>query len=353
MPRLSLIALLVAALAIAPEIADAQARPQARPGVRSHTCPIDGGITRPVGHEGKRSLRRYSDLEEPTRAYQNAVLACPKCGYANWRNDFERPPTGQVVHYVRSRFKKSAKRAATDPIFAYRHHLNLLHLRGAGLREQIGAALFYSYVIKKSRPYGGMAPKVERRLVKARLRVLKLLRYAMKKEPPRRERGRLEWTYLIGELLRLTGRPGEASSILRGVCEAKRSAGHTVGRLSCQMADRAERKETWEDYRDGVYDVRGIDAAEKRAKEAAARAKAEAAKPKTVKPPAGTKPGKAPTGNAGSDKSANTGKAGKAQKAGKTGPKPPPAEPKGHDPKHLQPHHGDDPLAPPPPPPAK
>lgn len=242
---------------------------------KRYICPIDGGHTSAVGHDGKPSLRRYSDLEQPTRAYTNLVLACPKCGYAAWKGTFEKPPSGTVVHYVQSRFKRSAKKAAIDPVVAYQHHLNLLHVRQAPTREQIGAALFYTYVLKRKRPYGGMDPKLERKLLSARTRVLALLQAAMKNEAPRRERAQLEWRYLIGELQRLIGKPKLGLGPLEEVCEAKRKAGHTVGRLACEMAHRAKNGETWEDYRDGVFDVRGIEIAERRAKQDVVRRKAE------------------------------------------------------------------------------
>lgn len=336
-------------------VVSSSARAQAHDApARRYTCPIDGAQTAVVGHDGRSTLRRYSDLEEPTRAYQNQVLACPKCGYANWKYDFERAPDGRVVQHVHAHFKKSARAAATDPIVAYRHHLNLLHARRAPIAEQIGAALHYTYVIKKARPYGGMDAKTERKLVKARVRVVQLLQYAMKKEPPRRERGQLEWSYLIGELLRLTGRPGEAANYLRDVCEKKRAAGHTIGRLACEMSARAERKETWEDFRDGVFDVRGIDAAEKRAQQAAEKAKADALKPKVVKPPPGTRPEPADPAKP-KDPPARTenGAAGadKTKPPASNDPAKPPDRPPEQQP--LQPEQPHDPLAPPPPPPAK
>ena len=74
MRRTCLLALATLGLCLPPVAGDAQPAAR-RPGVRSYICPIDGGRTRAVGSEGRRSLRRYSDLEEPTRAYQNAVLA--------------------------------------------------------------------------------------------------------------------------------------------------------------------------------------------------------------------------------------------------------------------------------------
>ncbi|GEM_PF-3517507 len=267
----------VALAALALLTAEASAAPPSRAaahGARRYICPIDGGHTVAVGDDGKSSLRRYSDLEQPTRAYTNLVLACPKCGYANWKASFETPPSATAVHYVRSHFRRSAKKAANDPVVAYQHHLNLLHLRRAPLREQIGAALFYTYVLKRKRPYGGLDPKLERKLVKARIRVAKLLKMAMKNDPPTRARGRLEWEYLIGELQRLTGKPKAGVESLQSVCKQKRKAGHTIGRLSCEMAHRATNGETWEDYRDGVFDVRGIESAEKQAKKVALQAKA-------------------------------------------------------------------------------
>ncbi len=306
--------------------------------VRRYICPIDGGQTSPVGHDGKPSLRRYSDLEQPTRAYTNQVLACPKCGYAAWKGAFEKPPSGAVVHHVRSHFKRSAKRAATDPVIAYQHHLNLLHLRKVSIREQIGAALFFSYVLKRKRPYGGMDPKLERKLIAARTRTLKLLQSAMKGEPPRRLRTRLEWRYLIGEMLRLTGKPRAAQKPLQAVCEAKRKAGHTTGRLACEMAHRAAAGETWEDYRDGVFDVRSIDIVERRIKQDILRRKAEEIARK-----------KAADAAAEAHKKAAEHKRRKSEKA-----KSPVDAGKGATARgHLEPQHGEDPLAPAAPPPAK
>lgn len=230
---------------------------------RTYHCPIDGEAAVPKGTDGKETPRRYSDLEMPTQAYTNLVVVCPKCGYAAWRDDFERAPSDAVTHYAQTVLARSARRADTDPVAAYQHLMNVLHVRRADLHDQVGAALFYSYVLKRKRPYGGLDVKLERKIVSARQRVLKLLQSAMKSAPPRQLRARLEWTYLAGELRRLIGDAKGAASELKLVCEAKREAGYTVGRLGCEMADRASRGDTWEDYRDGVFDVRGIDAAER------------------------------------------------------------------------------------------
>lgn len=306
---------------------------------KRYICPIDGGQTSPVGHDGKPSLRRYSDLEQPTRAYTNQVLACPKCGYATWKGAFEEQPSGTVVHYVRSRFKRSARKAAAEPVVAYQHHLNLLHLRGAPITEQIGAALFYTYVLKRKRPYGGIDPKLERKLGAARTRTLKLLRKAMKSDPPRRQRALLEWQYLIGELQRLTGYPKAARAPLNDVCEKKRKAGHTTGRLACEMAHRAANGETWEDYRDGVFDVRGIEIAERRAKDDVAKRKAADIAAKKAAADAEVARKKVAAARLKKGKSAPAARG--------------TANAPAHDAKQLAPSHSDDPLAPPPPPPAK
>lgn len=337
---LSLALLGTAVLAQTPPPPAKRAPVATAPSVKRYICPIDGGQTSPIGHDGKPSLRRYSDLEQPTRAYTNQVLACPKCGYANWKGSFENTPTGGAAHYVRSHFKKSAKLAAVDPAVAYRHHLNLLHLVRAPIREQIGASLFYTYVLKRKRPYGGMDPKAERQLLAARQRTLKLLQSAMKNEPPRRHRSRLEWQYLIGELQRLTGHPAKGKAALAEVCEQKRKAGHTTGRLACEMAHRAENGETWEDYRDGVFDVRSIEIAERRAKKQVVERKAGEVARKKAQAEATVARKKADDAHA------------------KSGAPPPPpksnagAANKSHHPDHLKPDHGADPLAPPPPPPA-
>ncbi|MCB9739087.1 MAG: hypothetical protein H6747_07450 [Deltaproteobacteria bacterium] len=305
--------------------------------VRNFVCPIDGTQTQAKGADGRDTTRRYSDLEMPTRAYTNLVVVCPKCGYAMWADDFQRPPSGAVVDYSQRVLSRSARSAHTDPVAAYQHLMNVLHVRRAPLSEQIGAALYYTYVLKRGRPYGGMDPKLERRIVAGRKRVLTLLGKALERDPPRQVRARLEWTYLAGELARLTGDVKSAKAALRGVCEARRDAGYTIGRLACEMADRADRGETWEDYRDGVTDVRGIDAAEKDAerRRAAAAAEREAdAKRQTEEKAAAEK---AAAANAAAEKAAAE-RARAAQRNGEAAPAPAPATP------------SDDPYAPPPPP---
>mgnify|MGYP002640645889 CR=1 FL=1 len=250
--------------------AQAQPAPQ-RPVSKSFICPLCGGHAHAIGHDGKPSPRRYSDLEVPTRAYTNLVVACPKCGYAAWSQDFESRVSGAAQQYTRRYLAKTAKRAAQSPLLAYQHHMNLLHVRRASLNEQIGAALFYTYVLKRGRPYGGMDPKLERKVQKARTRALALLTLALKRDPPSDRRAALEWDYLKGELTRLTGDPKAALPYLQKVCWARKQAGYTVGRLACQMTERAKRGESWEDYRDGGTDVRQIPMAEQRALATAAR----------------------------------------------------------------------------------
>ncbi len=240
---------------------------------KRYVCPLCAAQARAIGHDGRASPRRYSDLEVPTRAYTNLVVACPKCGYAAWSHDFTSPPPGSAVHYTRRYLKRTARRAATDPVLAYQHHMNLLHTRRSPLTEQVGAALFYTYVLKRRRPYGGMDPKLETRILKARKRALKLLRLAAEKSPPSDPRTRLEWQYLEGELARLTIDTKSAAQVLKKVCWARKQAGYTVGRLACEMLERAKRGETWEDYRDGVTDAREIPAAAKKAKQTAVDAK--------------------------------------------------------------------------------
>ncbi len=314
----------------------ALAAPPARPTPtaakgRSYICPIDGGRTSAIGHDGKPSPKRYTDFEMPTRAYTNLVVACPKCGYANWTHDFERPVSGGITTYVMTHFKKSARRAAAEPSIAYQHHMNLLYNRRSEIREQIGTSLFYTYVLKRKRPWGGIDPGLELRIVKSRKRALKLMKKAMNDDPPRTPRGRLEWRYLIGELSRLTGDPKAATPILKEVCQI-REAGITVRKLACEMVERARRGDTSEDYRDGKFDMRGIDAALKRSKamKAAAARLHEADK-------------KAAKAAKTAEKAKNQAKAKPEGK--KKGPLPPPNVPP------PQSNSGDK-YAPPPPPPA-
>lgn len=260
-------------------LAQGPAGANARPKARTYTCPIDGGQTLAIGHDGKQSPKRYSDFEVPTRAYTNLVVACPKCGYANWTHDFERPVPGEVTGLVHSRLKTTAKLASVNPVVAYEHHMMLLHQRGAQIREQIGTGLFYVYVLKRHRPWGGMDTVLERKILAARERVLKMLEQAMRTDPPRTERGRTEWQYLIGELQRLTGKAKLAVPTLKAVC-AQPDVGYTVRKLACEMADRAGRGDTSEDYRDGQFDAQGIEAAEKRAAARREAKKVEEAQPR-------------------------------------------------------------------------
>ena len=299
---------------------------------RSYICPIDGGRTSAVGHDGRPSPKRYTDFEMPTRAYTNLVVACPKCGYANWTHDFERPVTGGITTYVMTHFKKSPRRAAAEPAIAYQHHMNLLHNARADIREQIGTALFFTYVLKRKRPWGGMNPALERRIVAARKRALKLMKKAMREDPPRTPRGRMEWRYLLGEISRLTGDPKAATPILKDVCE-QREAGITVRNLACEMVERARRGDTSEDYRDGKFDMRGIEAAEKRAKVMKAAAERNHKADKRA----------AKAAEQARSKAKNKGKAKAGHK--KAGPLPPPNVP-------LPPPYSGDKYAPPPPPPA-
>lgn len=291
-----------------PTKAPPAAAPVTPPRARIFHCPIDGAETTAKGADGRDTTRRYSDLEMPTRAYTNLVVVCPTCGYANWAEDFERAPDPAVVDYAQRVLRRSAQSASKDPIAAYQHLMNVLHVRRADISEQIGASLYYTYVLKRQRPYGGLDPALERRILAARKRSMGMLMRALKTDPPTQAHARLEWMYLFGELQRLTGDTKGAASSLRSVCDAQREAGYTIGRLACEMADRADKNESWEDYRDGVFDARGIEAAEKdaerrraeadkaraeaeRAKAEEERAKAEAAKrlppaPTPTRPPA-------------------------------------------------------------------
>ena len=299
--------------------------PAAKPEIQQFICPIDGGRATAQGHDGRPSPKRYSDFEMPTRAYTNLVVACPKCGYAAWTHDFERHVGGGVSAFVHQHLKPTAKRAAAEPAIAYKHHMNLLHYKKADVREQIGVGLFYTYVLKRKRPWGGLDPALERRIVGARKRALMLIKQTMKSDPPRTARGRLEWRYLIGELSRLTGAAKVARPILDEVCKSE-EAGITVRRLACEMAERARRGDTSEDYRDGKFDLRGIAGAEERSaalKKAAAKADAK-------------------------DKSEA-----KAEAAAKKAPEDPKKRPLPPPNVQLPQHNTRDKYAPPPPPPAK
>jgi hypothetical protein len=222
---------------------------------RRLVCPIDGAATFPVGNDGQPAPRTYSDLEVPTEAYTSLVVACPKCGYANWVQEFQTPVDGATAGYVHQHLQATAARAGNDPLWAFKHHLALLDFRQAGLRERIGAHLFYSYVLKRRRPLGGQDPEMEREILSVRKHVLEMLEEALRVAPPKQKRGQLEWQYLTGELLRLTGEVKRARPWLKAVCEEREEAGYLVGRMACEVSVRAERGETIEDYRDGVYDV--------------------------------------------------------------------------------------------------
>ncbi len=228
------------------------------PNARRLSCPVDGTTVLVSNTEGRASPRMYSDLEVPTEAYPNLVIACSKCGYANWVEDFEKPVSGNVAAFVHQNLGATAKRAGSEPLFAWQHHLKILQARGAGLRERFGAALVYSYVLKRKRPLGGQDHDLERQVQAARADALALLIQVMKDDPPRKPRGKLEWQYLIGELTRLTGDPKHAEPVLRAVCTNAADAGYTVGKLACEMADRAAHADTFEEYRDGVFDVAQI-----------------------------------------------------------------------------------------------
>jgi len=265
---------------------------QDAPQVRHLTCPVDGGTAAFGGTQGRSSPRMYSDLEVPTEAYPNLVIACGQCGYANWTEDFERPVPGSVAAFVRQNLAATAKRSGNEPLFAWQHHLKILQARGAGLRERFGATLVYTYVLKRKRPIGGQDHELERQIQSARADTLTLLLQVMKADPPRKPRGKLEWQYLIGELTRLTGDTKHADPVLRMVCNNQADAGYTVGNLACEMADRAARGDTFEEYRDGVFDVAQIPDPRK--------AKASAPKPPTPtqaqppSPPPAAEPAPAP-----------------------------------------------------------
>ncbi|MSP92589.1 MAG: hypothetical protein EXR79_12440 [Myxococcales bacterium] len=229
---------------------DAGAQPMQR-----FACPLDGTVVQSTGTDGKPSPRRYSDLEIPTRAYTNLVAVCGKCGWATWTQEFERAPSDEVAAFVRNQLGLSARRATTDPALAWQHHLRILSIRRAPLDERIGATLFATYVMKRARPPGGQDHELERRIKAVRLDTVALLEKVLADDPPRSERARLEWKYLVGELGRLTGQTAKAAPVLQGVCDQKDVVGYTVGKLACEMAGRAAMGETFEDYREGVFDI--------------------------------------------------------------------------------------------------
>ena len=245
-----LLVLIALCLLAATALADAGPVPSQR-----LAWPLDGTATFPIGSDGKPAPRMYSDLEVPTQAYTNLVVACPKCGYANWVQEFQTQVSGATATWVHQHLAATASRAGNDSLWAYKHHLMLLEFRRAGLSERIGATLFYTYVLKRRRPGGGQDPEMEREIQTVRKQVLGMLEKALKVEPPAKLRGQLEWRYLTGELLRLTGEPKKGLPLLQSVCEQREEAGYLVGRLACEMAGRATRGETVEDYREGVYDI--------------------------------------------------------------------------------------------------
>ena len=218
----------------------------------SYICPIDRAATFPIGNDGKSSPRMYSDLEIPTQAYTNLVVACPKCGYAAWTGDFGRPVDAATESFVRTHLTATARRAAEDPVWAYKHHLQLLNHRNAPLRERIGANLFAAYVQKRRRPHGGSDATIERELMAIRREVIALLVQGLRDDPPRTLRTKLEWTYLLGELTRLVGDTEHARPLLAEACKEKDNLGVTLGRMACEQADKAAKRDTFEEYRDGV-----------------------------------------------------------------------------------------------------
>ncbi len=321
----------------APEPTRPQPQPDAPPEPpprRTYRCPVDGAEAAAKGADGRDTTRRYSDLEMPTRAYSNLVVVCQGCGYASWAGEFERMPPPEVADYARRTLQRSARAASTDAAAAYQHLMNVLHVRRADLSEQITAALYFTYVLKRQRPYGGLNPALERKIVAARKRTVGLLSRALRDAPPKLAHARLEWTYLVGELTRLVGDTSTAATALNGVCEQRRDAGFTIGRLACEMGHRAERGESWEDFRDGVFDVRGIEVAERdtarrRAEAEKARAESDRLKVEATKARAEADRQRPPGGEGGGPK------------------RPTPA------PMPMQPTGADDPYAPPLPPVAR
>ncbi len=221
---------------------------------RSYVCPVDGARVTQAGGDGQPAPKMYSDFEVPTEAYANRIVACPSCGYAQWAVEFERPVDASVVAYTNQNLKKEARRVA-EPRFAWKHFIDLMRFRHAPAREQVTGLLYYTYVLKRARPGGGQDYDLEMQIKQIRAEVLNLLFAALKDDPPRSERARLEWLYLAGELTRLTGDPKRALPLLDDVCDLKEIAGHLVGNLACEMADRARRGECFEDYQGGFVDV--------------------------------------------------------------------------------------------------
>lgn len=218
-----------------------------------HVCPIDGSPARAMGSDGNVSPKMYTDLELPSQAYTNLVVACAKCGYAAWAGDFSRQVDAATEAFVRQNLSATARRAGEDPLFAFKHHIALLQHRNAPLRERIGALVFESYVMKRRRPRGGSDPAVEKEILAVRKDMTALLAQALREDPPKSVRARLEWLYLLGELTRLTGDPARAKPVLAEVCKDKENLGVTIGRMACEQADKAARGDTFEEYRDGIF----------------------------------------------------------------------------------------------------
>ena len=226
----------------------------ARAQTRTYVCPVDGTRVTQVGGDGQPAPKMYSDFEVPTEAYANRIVACPSCGYAQWAAEFERAVDGSVTAYVQQNLKKEARRVS-EPRIAWKHFVDLMHFRHTPPREQVTALLYYTYVLKRARPGGGQDYALEMQIKAIRTEVLNLLFTALKDDPPKSERARLEWLYLAGELTRLTGDPKRALPLLDDVCGLKEMAGHLVGNLACEMADRARGGECFEDYHGGFVDV--------------------------------------------------------------------------------------------------
>ena len=221
---------------------------------RTYACPLDGTRIASPGGDGQPSPKMYSDLEIPTEAYANRIVACPSCGYAQWASEFERMPDGSVAAYTQQTLKKDARRVA-EPSIAWRNFIDLQRLRHVSTREQLTAALYYTYVLKRGRPPGGQDYDLEMHIAQVRHAALDLLFKTLKDDPPKSERARMEWMYLAGELTRLTGDAKRAWPLLHDVCDLREEAGRTIGELACEMAERARRGETFEDYHGGVVDI--------------------------------------------------------------------------------------------------
>ncbi|MFZ4579314.1 MAG: hypothetical protein ACOYOB_13035 [Myxococcota bacterium] len=245
---------LVALGLLTASVAQAQTPASARPLV----CPVDGAEVRETGTDGRASPRMYSDLEVPTEAYPNYVVACAKCGYAAWTQDFERPVSGELSAWVKQYLAATARRAGSEPLYAWKHMLQILDHRQVSLRERLGATLFYTYVLKRRRPNGGQDHALEREILAGRKQVVGYLMQSLRDEPPKSARARLEWRYLVGELTRLIGEPAKGLPMLQEVCKSREEAGYTVGKLACEMADRAAKGDCWENYRDGMFDATAI-----------------------------------------------------------------------------------------------